>query len=293
MVCITGGAIAYDFRINFCAARLCVFIFLQNYRTCALAHNEACTAFIEGQGCRIGVFRCIQCHAAAEACHCQRNDCRFTAAADCRCGIAMQNGSVAFTDSSCTCCTGGRNRNTGILRLIVNGNIACRNVIDNLGDEQRRNTARSFFPQHIIAFAKRFKAADAAAEINRQILFFNIAFQLTVCHRLAGCHHSELHETIQLLCCQLIHIFCRIKLLHLCRQLIFAFADIKSGDGCDTVFSVFNCFPEFRHVIAHGGHCADACYYYSSHFINPFLRNPTAFSVPSRRFSMPDRHQYG
>ena len=265
MVGITGGTIAHHFRINLCTAGLCMFVFLQNHRTCTFPHDKTAAAFVKRQRCRIRVFGRIQRHTSPETCYRQRHDGRFAAAADGRCGIAVENGSVAFPNGRCTCGTGSGNRHAGIHGLITDGNIPCRDIVDHFRDGQRGNSSFALRHQGILAFCKGLKTADPAAEINRQFFLFNIAFQRTVCHGFPCSTQRKLGEAVNLFCRHFIHICCRIEVLHFRRQFIFAFAGVVSCDRADAVFSVFQCFPEIGYVVAHRGHRTDTCYNYSSH----------------------------
>ena len=97
------------------------------------------------------------------------------AAAEHRGLLAVPDEAVGLSDGGRARRAGGRDAQAAAVRVIADGEVACGDVRDHLGDEQRGNAARPAVQQVRMLLAEGVKAADAGAEDDAELVLIHAA----------------------------------------------------------------------------------------------------------------------
>ena len=140
---IARKTVADDFRIDFRAARQCMFQLFENHNASAFTHHETVTVFVIRTGScgRVVVTLGGQCLAGSKACQRNAADRRFrsTGNHDIRIAESDQTGSVA--DSVRASRASRHDRVVWTAKPVLDGNVAGSQIDQAARNKERRNTA--------------------------------------------------------------------------------------------------------------------------------------------------------
>ena len=229
----------------------------------AVAHHEALPVRVEREGGVFGIRGAGKGLRVGEAGHADRNGGVLGAAGDDGVGIAVPDGAVRLAEAVRRSGAGRDDVQARALRLVLDGDMAGRDVGDHRRDEQRGDPLAGGILDHLGRLpVLDLEAADAGAHIDAQaervdVHLLAFSLQAGSLHGLPGRRHGELGELVLLADKGLVHIvLLRIEILH--------FAGDRDGhvlevfDIVDAADAVHEVLPIGIEVISHGGNDAHA-----------------------------------
>ena len=253
MIGVVGTSVADHFGVNFCAARLCVFVLFEHDDGAAFAHDKAAAFLIERNGSAVFVLRLGKRLAADKTREAQGDDRRLAAAGKHCVGIAVFDNAVSLADAVGGSCAGGYDADVRPLRVIFDRYRAGRDVRDHHRHEKGRNPAGALFDKFRMFGNKRMDTADARPDVYAETVGRNaLRRHAGIFIRLRSRRDRVLRVKICFAQISLRHIQRRVKPADFPREAAFIFGSVELGHRVDAVDALFHILPSGLHVVAQG-----------------------------------------
>ena len=233
---------------------------LQNHRARALASDEALAVEVERTGSAQGVFFTRKSAEVREARDADGVHAFLRAARKRHVGVAVADVAHGLPDAVGARRARGDDVDALAFHAVANRQVACGDIADHRGYEQRAHTLRALLEQRLEPALELVDAADAAAEDDRH------ARRVLVLHgkarlrdRFVGGDDRVLHEALEAA-----RLLLREAVLGGIEAADFAsIVDLVVGcvealDGADAAFTAHDRLPQRLHTDARGRDCAHA-----------------------------------
>ena len=270
VVSVSRHAHAGHFAVDFRAACLGVFQFLQDEDAGTFAHHETVAAGAEGARCtcRVVVASGEGVH-GGEAAHAAGPDGSFGTTGNDGVSLAQTNEVEGIGQGVGR---GSASRGGGVVRsveAVLYGDLSGGDVGNHLGDEEGVELRAVFFVHSIVAgfFLKGMDAADAYTENHADAVLVDfLQVPSAVLDGLHGSHECILLVEVHFACLFAVDEVVGLEAFHFAGELCFEFGGIKVGDRSCAAHAVLDVFPHFGHRVAHGGEGSQTRHYYSFEF---------------------------